>query len=305
MSASANTAHPTASLAAFMTQGQQRVAKRLEQVMQSRSMPARLGEAMAYACLGGGKRIRPILVYAANSAVGGNQDDADNAACAVELIHSYSLAHDDLPAMDDDDLRRGKPSLHRAFDDATAILAGDALQSLAFDVLSESGCKLDAGRQLAMVQALAVAVGPAGMVGGQMLDFSGVGQALNQQQLAHLHNLKTGALIRAAVTLGALSAPACTAQQLTALQTYADAIGLAFQVQDDILDEIADTEILGKPQGSDSQHNKPTYVSVLGLEQAQTLCSELTTKARAALAGFPDSASQLLDLADYLRHRSY
>jgi geranylgeranyl pyrophosphate synthase len=305
MSASANTAHPTAALAAFMAQGQQRVAKRLEQALQPRSIPARLGEAMAYACLGGGKRIRPILVYAANSAVGGNLDDADNAACAVELIHSYSLVHDDLPAMDDDDLRRGKPSLHRAFDDATAILAGDALQSLAFDVLSEPGCKLDAGRQLAMVQALAVAVGPAGMVGGQVLDFSGVGQALNQQQLAHLHSLKTGALIRAAVTLGALSAPDCTDQQLTALQTYADAIGLAFQVQDDILDEIADTETLGKPQGSDSQHNKPTYVSVLGLEQAQALCSELTARARTALTGFPDSASQLRDLADYLRHRSY
>jgi len=301
----AEKAHPTAALSEFMAAGQQRVANRLEQTLQARSIPARLQEAMAYACLDGGKRIRPILVYAANTAVSGNPDAADNAACAVELVHSYSLVHDDLPAMDDDDLRRGKPSLHRAYDDATAILAGDALQALAFDVLSEPGAGISAERQVAMVQELATAVGPAGMVGGQMLDFSGVGQALDQSQLAHLHSLKTGALIRAAVTLGALSSPECGDRELAALQAYADTIGLAFQVQDDILDEIADTKTLGKPQGSDSQHNKPTYVTVLGLERAQALCAELTGKACAALDDFGDSASHLRDLADYLRERGH
>lgn len=304
MSAKSESALPAPSLAAFMAQSQQRVEQRLEQALHERVIPETLRAAMAYACLGGGKRVRPCLVYAANLAVGGSIDDADRAACAVELIHSYSLVHDDLPAMDDDDLRRGKPSLHRAFDDATAILAGDALQALAFDVLSEPGPGIDPERRLAMVQELARAVGPVGMVGGQMLDFSGVGQALDQHQLAHLHSLKTGALIRASVTLGALSGH-CQAGQLTALQAYADAIGLAFQVQDDILDETADTETLGKPQHSDSQHKKPTYVSVLGLDQARALCTELTDQARAALAGFPDSAGQLRDLADYLRRRGH
>lgn len=259
---------------------------------------------MAYATLGGGKRIRPVLVWAANLAVGGNEKQADNAACAVELIHSYSLAHDDLPAMDDDDLRRGKPSLHRAFDDATAILVGDALQALAFQCLAQQhGIAPD--RQLEMIRCLAEAVGPAGMVGGQMLDFDGMGQSLSQAELEHLHRLKTGALIRASVLLGALANPDSSPEQLVALTEYAEAIGLAFQVQDDILDETGDTATLGKPQGSDSGLNKPTYVSLLGLQEARRLCSQLTATARASLANFPNTAEHLRDLADFLEQRGH
>jgi geranylgeranyl diphosphate synthase type II len=296
-------ASPT--LTEFMQQCSERAESLLADKLSSPAYPARLQQAMAYATLGGGKRIRPVLVWAANLAVGGQQSDADNAACAVELIHCYSLAHDDLPAMDDDDLRRGKPSLHRAFDDATAILVGDALQARAFECLSERQSGLGADQQVAMLRCLSEAVGAAGMVGGQMLDFSGMGHKLSQPELEQLHRMKTGALIKASVLLGAMACPDTTPEQLEALNIYADAIGLAFQVQDDILDETSDTATLGKPQGSDSLLAKPTYVSILGLERARQLATELTDAAQNALVNFSNTAQHLRDLAVFLERRSH
>ena len=263
-----------------------------------------LREAMAYACLGGGKRIRPVLVYGANRALDGNLADADPAAAAVELIHSYSLVHDDLPAMDDDDLRRGKASVHKAFDEAVAILAGDALQSLAFAVLAETSCSHAAATQLRQIQVLAAAVGANGMVGGQCLDCCATGSESSLQALEALHRLKTGALIRASVLLGAHSAEGATDQQLADFQLYADCIGLAFQIQDDILDVTADTASLGKPQGSDQHNDKTTYVSLLGLEQAQSKASELTGQAISALARFGSEADLLRELATFITSRA-
>jgi geranylgeranyl pyrophosphate synthase len=262
---------------------------------------------MRYACLGGGKRIRPILAYGSALAVGGELAAADNAAAAIELIHSYSLVHDDLPAMDDDDLRRGKPTLHKAFDEATAILVGDALQSLAFQILSAAPVTqknaLGANNRLAMVQLLSKTAGATGMVGGQSLDFEAVGLTLNIQQLEQMHSLKTGALIRCAVLLGGLSCESTSDSQMTALEAYADNIGLAFQVQDDILDVVGDTSQLGKPQGSDSDKNKPTYVSALGLDEAKALANSLADKAKAALQEFPASADPLRELAAFVVSR--
>lgn len=263
-----------------------------------------LREAMAYACLGGGKRIRPVLVYGANRALSGNLADADPAAAAVELIHSYSLVHDDLPAMDDDDLRRGKASVHNAFDEAVAILAGDALQSLAFAVLAETSRSHAAATQLRQIQILAAAVGANGMVGGQCLDCCATGSESSLQALEALHRLKTGALIRASVLLGAHSAEGATDQQLADFQLYADCIGLAFQIQDDILDVTADTASLGKPQGSDQHNDKTTYVSLLGLEQAQSKASELTGQAISALARFGSEADLLRELATFITSRA-
>ena len=263
-----------------------------------------LREAMAYACLGGGKRIRPVLVYGANRALDGNLADADPAAAAVELIHSYSLVHDDLPAMDDDDLRRGKASVHKAFDEAVAILAGDALQSLAFAVLAETSRSHAAATQLRQIQVLAAAVGANGMVGGQCLDCCATGSGSSLQALEALHRLKTGALIRASVLLGAHSAEGATDQQLADFQLYADCIGLAFQIQDDILDVTADTASLGKPQGSDRHNDKTTYVSLLGLEQAQSKASEMTGQAISALARFGSEADLLRELAIFITSRA-
>ena len=263
-----------------------------------------LREAMAYACLGGGKRIRPVLVYGANRALDGNLADADPAAAAVELIHSYSLVHDDLPAMDDDDLRRGKASVHKAFDEAVAILAGDALQSLAFAVLAETSGSHAAATQLRQIQVLAAAVGANGMVGGQCLDCCATGSESSLQALEALHRLKTGALIRASVLLGAHSAQGATDQQLTDFQLYADCIGLAFQIQDDILDVTADTASLGKPQGSDQHNEKTTYISLLGLERAQSKASEMTEQAISALARFGSEADLLRELAIFITSRA-
>lgn len=263
-----------------------------------------LREAMAYACLGGGKRIRPVLVYGANRALDGNLADADPAAAAVELIHSYSLVHDDLPAMDDDDLRRGKASVHKAFDEAVAILAGDALQSLAFAVLAETSGSHAAATQLRQIQVLAESVGANGMVGGQCLDCCATGSVSSLKALEALHRLKTGALIRASVLLGAHSAEGATDQQLADFQLYADCIGLAFQIQDDILDVTADTASLGKPQGSDQHNDKTTYVSLLGLEQAQSKASELTGQAISALARFGSEADLLRELATFITSRA-
>lgn len=287
----------------FLQQCQQRVDQRLGEALQAEIASSTLLEAMRYACLGGGKRIRPVLAYGSALAVGGELASADNAAAAIELIHSYSLVHDDLPAMDDDDLRRGRPTVHKAFDEATAILVGDALQSLAFQILSTDHDTLDTDRRLAMVQLLGRAAGATGMVGGQSLDFEAVGLKLDIQQLEKMHSLKTGALIRCAVLLGGMSCESTSEAQMDALAAYADHIGLAFQVQDDILDVIGDTSQLGKPQGSDSDKNKPTYVSLLGLDEAKALANTLSDKAIAALQGFPASADPLRELAAYVVSR--
>lgn len=293
----------TLQLNEFQQQCQQRVDQRLAVALDAAIASTVLLDAMRYACLGGGKRIRPILTYGSALAVGGDLAAADNAAAAIELIHSYSLVHDDLPAMDNDDLRRGKPTVHKAFDEATAILVGDALQSLAFQILSTDRAALGAGNRLAMVQLLSQAAGATGMVGGQSLDFEAVGVKLDIQQLEQMHSLKTGALIRCAVLLGGMSCESTSDSQMSALTVYADNIGLAFQVQDDILDVVGDTSQLGKPQGSDSDKNKPTYVSLLGLQEAKALANSLSDKAIAALQGFPTSADPLRELAAFVVSR--
>ncbi len=257
--------------------------------------------AMKYSLLSGGKRVRPVLTYATATAVGGINPATDAAACALEAIHAYSLIHDDLPAMDDDDLRRGQPTCHIAFDEATAILAGDGLQALAFELLATAP-GIEAVTRAQLLAQLATAAGPAGMVGGQAIDLAAVNQQLTLEQLQHMHNLKTGALIRAAVLMGAISAGA-NEQQLASLSRYADAIGLAFQVQDDILDVVADTSTLGKPQGSDISHNKPTYVSLLGLEGARAKARDLLNQALAACDNLGEQAEQLRQLAHYVVER--
>lgn len=297
------TSDQSPSLDDFLQQCQQRVNQKLSRHLNTDIISPTLKEAMEYACLGGGKRIRPVLTYGANLAVGGDLTSADHAAAAVELIHSYSLVHDDLPAMDDDDLRRGKPTVHKAFDEATAILVGDALQSLAFQLLSTDSHSTNAAKSLAMVQLLSQAAGATGMVGGQSLDFEAVGENLNLSQLERMHNLKTGALIRCSVLLGGMSHEQTTEKQMLALGEYAANIGLAFQVQDDILDVISDTATLGKPQGSDRDQNKPTYTSLLGLDAAKNLATKLSDKAISALDGFSDSATALRELALYVVKR--
>lgn len=265
---------------------------------------SRLYEAMRYSVMNGGKRVRPLLAYAACEALGGQAEQANGAACAVELIHAYSLVHDDLPAMDDDDLRRGQPTTHKQFDEACAILAGDGLQSLAFSALLDpalSDCP--AQIRLDMVSALALAAGPAGMVGGQAIDLGSVGLKLDQSALEYMHRHKTGALIEASVRLGALASGRSTPEQLQALQVYARAIGLAFQVQDDILDVESDTQTLGKRQGADIARDKPTYPALLGLDAAKAYALELRDQALAALRPFDAAAEPLRDLARYIVER--
>ena len=264
----------------------------------------RLYQAMRYSVINGGKRVRPLLVYAACEALGGNASRANAAACAVELIHAYSLVHDDLPAMDDDDLRRGQPTTHIAFDEACAILAGDALQSLAFDVLSgDADNPADATLRLRMLTALSRAAGPAGMVGGQAIDLGSVGLKLDQTALEFMHRHKTGALIEVSVKLGALASGRAEPDELRALQTYAQAIGLAFQVQDDILDVESDTATLGKRQGADIARDKPTYPALLGLDAAKAYALELRDQALHALRPFDAAAEPLRELARYIVER--
>lgn len=260
-----------------------------------------LAEAMSYSLTNGGKRIRPLLVYAAAQAIAPCQH-LDWPAAAVEAIHAYSLVHDDLPAMDDDDLRRGKPTTHIAFDEASAILAGDALQTLAFELLAHA--PFSAEQRLAFVCTLARASGARGMVLGQAIDLEAVNCQLTLAQLERMHRHKTGALISAAVELGATAAGATDTQRL-ALAHYAEAIGLAFQVQDDILDVTSDTATLGKTQGADQALNKPTYVSLLGLSGAQARVAELHRDALDALQPFDQGAEPLRELADYIVQRRH
>ncbi|PKO70103.1 MAG: geranyl transferase, partial [Betaproteobacteria bacterium HGW-Betaproteobacteria-17] len=241
-------------------------------------VPQRLHEAMRYAVLDGGKRVRPLLAFAAGEVTGASPERVQHAAAAVELIHAYSLVHDDMPAMDDDALRRGKPTVHVEFDEATALLVGDALQSLAFDILASTPLAADAASQLNMVQLLAQAAGSRGMAGGQAIDLASVGKPLDLTELEFMHIHKTGALIRASVLLGAQCGNVPDATR-TALDHYAKCIGLAFQVVDDVLDAEAPTATLGKTAGKDAANNKPTYVSLLGAARARELAQELRTDA--------------------------
>ncbi|WP_030140449.1 MULTISPECIES: (2E,6E)-farnesyl diphosphate synthase [Pseudomonas] len=292
-------------IGAYQASSQARVNAALDTLFSAPSPElARLYEAMRYSVMNGGKRVRPLLAYAACEALGGAAEQANGAACAVELIHAYSLVHDDLPAMDDDDLRRGQPTTHKKFDEACAILAGDGLQSLAFSALLDptlSDCPAQV--RLDMVSALALAAGPAGMVGGQAIDLGSVGLKLDQDALEYMHRHKTGALIEASVKLGALASGRATPAQLQALQIYARAIGLAFQVQDDILDVESDTQTLGKRQGADIARDKPTYPALLGLDAAKAYALELRDQALAALRPFDAAAEPLRDLARYIVER--
>ncbi|CAH0241566.1 Farnesyl diphosphate synthase [Pseudomonas sp. Bi70] len=292
-------------IAAYQARCQKQVDTALEPLFTApRAELERLYAAMRYSVFNGGKRVRPLLAYAACEALGGSAQQADGAACAVELIHAYSLVHDDLPAMDDDDLRRGQPTTHIAFDDATAILAGDGLQSLAFAVLaSPEHNPQSAEIRLSMFQALAHAAGPAGMVGGQAIDLGSVGQQLQQPALETMHRHKTGALIEASVRLGALASGRADEQTLAALSTYARAVGLAFQVQDDILDVESDTATLGKTQGKDQANDKPTYPALLGLASAKAYALELRDQALHALQPFGEAAEPLRELARYIVER--
>ncbi|MFT0624153.1 polyprenyl synthetase family protein [Ectopseudomonas guguanensis] len=284
---------------------QARVDAALEPLFQApRAELQRLYDAMRYSVMNGGKRVRPLLVYAACEALEGDLERADGAACAVELIHAYSLVHDDLPAMDDDDLRRGQPTTHKAFDEASAILAGDALQSLAFGVLADRRRNpQQAETRLQMIELLSQAAGPAGMVGGQAIDLGSVGLQLDQQALEIMHRHKTGALIEASVALGALASGSTDELARKALLQYARAIGLAFQVQDDILDVESDTATLGKTQGKDEAHDKPTYPALLGLDAAKDYALELRDQALHVLRPFSSSAEPLRELARYIVER--
>lgn len=267
-------------------------------------IPQRLHSAMRYAVLGGGKRLRPLLIYATGEALGLSPERLDGPAAAVEIIHAYSLIHDDLPAMDDDALRRGRPTCHIAYDEATAILAGDALQVLAFQILSEDpAMAVTPAARVEMLRNVAVASGSAGMAGGQAIDLAAAGRQLDLAELELMHIHKTGALIRASVLLAAQSVPGLEAAKLGGLDRYAKCVGLAFQIQDDILDVEGETATLGKQAGADSARNKPTYPSILGLSQSKQRATELKDEAVKALAPLDEAAAPLIWLAEYIVSR--
>ncbi len=268
------------------------------------SIPARLHDAMRYATLGGGKRVRPLLACAAGELTGAAPERLDIVACAVELIHAYSLVHDDLPCMDDDVLRRGRPTCHVEFDEATALLVGDSLQTLAFELLAGQPLG-EPQQQLEMIALLARASGSRGMAGGQAIDLAAVGKPLNQPELELMHALKTGALIRAAVLLGALAGNPLSDDERANLDRFAKRAGLLFQVVDDILDCTASTATLGKTAGKDEAAEKPTYVSLLGLDAARAYADQLRSDALAALAPFGKRAARLTELADFICHRQF
>ncbi|MBL8260393.1 MAG: (2E,6E)-farnesyl diphosphate synthase [Candidatus Competibacteraceae bacterium] len=268
--------------------------------------PARLHQAMRYAVLGGGKRVRPVLVYAAGTAMGADLETLDGPACAVEFIHAYSLIHDDLPAMDNDDLRHGRPTCHKAFGEALAILAGDALQALAFQVLCQDGDMIrDPAIRLRMQGLLAQAAGSRGMAGGQAIDLAATGQTLTLAELENMHIHKTGALIRASAMLGALSGGGADPDLLEGLDHYAKCIGLAFQIRDDMLDVIGDTATLGKCAGADRALDKPTYPALLGLDGSKEHARALYQEALASLRPFGDRAETLRWIAHYVVERPY
>lgn len=285
-------------LASWQHRVEQQLALRLPS---SDSEPKRLHEAMRYSVLGGGKRVRPALVYATAEALDLPQEAIDGAACAVELIHVYSLVHDDLPAMDNDDLRRGRPTCHKAFDEATAILAGDALQVLAFQTLVRGpGLPDDANTRLQLVDLLSQASGTRGMAGGQALDLAALGKHLSIEEIETMHAHKTGALIRACVMMAAACARELSPAIRAALDEYATAIGLAFQIQDDVLDVEGDPALLGKATGADSALNKPTYPTVAGIERARERVRELHDRALRALASTTIKIDSLIAMSNWL-----
>lgn len=267
--------------------------------------PERLHAAMRYVTLGGGKRVRPLLAYAAGEAVGAPAEAVEGAACAVELIHVYSLVHDDLPCMDDDDLRRGKPTCHVQYDEATAMLAGDALQCLAFEVLAAADPDLDAGTRLQRLAILGRAAGSRGMCGGQAVDLAGTGRELDLAELEFMHIHKTGALIRAAVLLGALSAGPLGEAARERLEHYAKCVGLAFQVMDDVLDAESDTATLGKTAGKDAAQGKATYLTLMSAREARAYAAELVDSALQAIAPFAERGRRLTELARFIVERQY
>ena len=267
-------------------------------------VPERLHEAMRYSVLGGGKRVRALLAYAAGEFCGAKEDVVDIPAVAVEMIHAFSLVHDDMPCMDNDDLRRGKPSTHKKYGDAIALLVGDALQSLAFQLISQDNL-INSSQKIKMLHMLALASGSRGMAGGQAIDLESIGIPLTRAELETMHIHKTGALIRAAALLGAYSAYRPNEDKVKAVDHFAKSIGLAFQVVDDILDTEANTQTLGKTAGKDERHNKSTYVTILGLSAAKNLAEELHANAMAALSFYGREADSLRHLANFITQRSF
>ncbi|MEI6738115.1 MAG: polyprenyl synthetase family protein [Pseudomonadota bacterium] len=269
------------------------------------SLPTRLHDAMRYSTLGGGKRVRPMLAFAAGEVTQADPERVKIVAAAVEMIHAYSLIHDDMPCMDDDVLRRGRPTCHIEFDEPTALLAGDALQAMAFEIVS--GYKLcdDANAQIALIQLFAEACGSRGMAGGQAIDLSSVDKEISLPELEFMHMLKTGALIRAAVTMGALCGRPMSADERQKIDQYAKYVGLAFQVVDDILDYASNTMKLGKTAGKDKDANKPTYVSLMGLTPAKAFADDLLQNALNSLTIFGARASRLRELAEFIVRRDH
>lgn len=292
---------------ALLLDYQQRVNHTLDGWLPAETVnPVELHKAMRYAVLAPGKRVRPLLVYATASALGIDLSRVDGPAAAVEMIHAYSLIHDDLPAMDDDDLRRGRPTCHVKFDEATAILAGDALQALAFYVLShDPNMTENSAARLEMVEKLSLFSGSRGMAGGQAIDLAAVGKSLNIAELETMHIHKTGALIRTCIQFAALSAESLAEEKFIALDSYAKAIGLSFQIQDDILDVTGSTETLGKPQGSDLKHNKPTFPSIIGLEASREKAAELHQQAIQSLSIFGEEADILRYISAWFVERTH
>jgi geranylgeranyl pyrophosphate synthase len=297
----------SSALKEYLSQCQNRVERALEARLPGENiLPQKLHQAMRYCVLDGGKRMRPLLTYCTGKTLGIAPEALDGPACAVEFIHVYSLIHDDLPAMDDDDLRRGKPTCHVAFDEATAILTGDALQALAFEILAhDQTIKASPENRIKMITALARASGSMGMVGGQAIDLASVGTQLNLPELENMHIHKTGALIRASVNLATLAKPDVDETVATKLDQYAKCIGLSFQVKDDILDEESDTATLGKTQGKDKDNDKPTYPALLGLAGAKQKARELHEKALDSLSIFGSEADLLRDLSLYIIERDH
>lgn len=289
-----------------MLDRQDRIEKTLNALLPAPELaPARLHAAMRYAVMGGGKRVRPLLAYGAGELSDSDAWRVDRAAAAVELVHAYSLVHDDLPCMDDDVLRRGKPTVHLEFDEATALLVGDSLQSLAFQVISEQSMTDDAQRQVEMIELLARACGSRGMAGGQAIDLEATGKTLAVTELEFMHVHKTGVLIRASVALGARCGDALSNAQFNELDRFGKYIGLAFQVVDDVLDAQSSTATLGKTAGKDAKNNKPTYVSALGLDGARKFAAELRDDALHALDSLPQKGGRLRQLADFIVLRRF
>lgn len=298
--------HPPLQFAQWTHAMQSRIEQVLNEAMPaSTETPETLHQAMRYAVLGGGKRVRALLAYAAGEFCGANVVEVDLSAAAVELIHAFSLVHDDMPCMDDDDLRRGKTSTHKQFGDATALLAGDALQSLAFELASSEQCAIGAPQKVKILHCLAFATGSRGMAGGKSIDLESTGILLSQGQLAQMHALKTGALMHAAAMMGAYTAQDTDTKKLEAVESFAKAIGLAFQVVDDILDAEADTATLGKTAGKDAEQDKSTYVTLLGLATAKSLAQSLYQQALASLDDYKQEADMLRGLANFITQRQF